>query len=89
MKIIKKDGRVEEFKLEKLATSLNNAANDLNLTLNQSDIDVISKDVQDILKNIRGEEKETSSYEVIGIVIEALKHEKFSEVLRSYVKYKK
>ena len=41
MNIIKKDGRIEEFKIEKLSTSLSNAASDLNFTLNKSDINII------------------------------------------------
>ena len=73
MNIIKKDGRIEEFKIEKLSTSLSNAASDLNFTLNKSDIN----------------NGETSSYEVIGVVIDTLKNEKFSDVLRAYVKYRK
>ena len=87
MNIIKKDGRIEEFKIEKLSTSLSNAASDLNFTLNKSDINIIAKDVEETLKSIRKDNGETSSYEVI--VIDTLKNEKFSDVLRAYVKYRK
>ena len=86
MNIIKKDGRIEEFKIEKLSTSLSNAASDLNFTLNKSDINIIAKDVEETLKSIRKDNGETSSYEVIGVVIDTLKNEKFSDVLRAYVK---
>ncbi|EOT2915952.1 ATP cone domain-containing protein [Clostridium perfringens] len=89
MNIIKKDGRIEEFKIEKLSTSLFNAASDLNFTLNKSDINIIAKDVEETLKSIRKDNGETSSYEVIGVVIDTLKNEKFSDVLRAYVKYRK
>ncbi|WP_415346451.1 ATP cone domain-containing protein, partial [Clostridium perfringens] len=76
-------------KIEKLSTSLSNAANDLNFTLNKSDINIIAKDVEETLKSIRKDNGETSSYEVIGVVIDTLKNEKFSDVLRAYVKYRK
>ena len=89
MNIIKKDGRIEEFKIEKLSTSFSNAASDLNFTLNKSDINIIAKDVEETLKSIRKDNGETSSYEVIGVVIDTLKNEKFSDVLRAYVKYRK
>lgn len=88
MNIIKKDGRIEEFKIEKLSTSLSNAANDLNLTLNKSDLKIITEDVEKIIKSIRSNEA-TSSYEVVGILISTLKNEKFSEILKAYIEYKK
>lgn len=88
MNIIKKDGRIEEFKIEKLSTSLSNAANDLNLTLNKSDIKIITEDVEKTIKSIRSNEA-TSSYEVVGILISTLKNEKFSEILKAYIEYKK
>lgn len=88
MNIIKKDGRIEEFKIEKLSTSLSNAANDLNLTLNKSDIKIITEDVEKTIKSIRSHEA-TSSYEVVGILISTLKNEKFSEILKAYIEYKK
>ncbi|MDZ4992714.1 hypothetical protein GNF80_06950 [Clostridium perfringens] len=88
MNIIKKDGRIEEFKIEKLSTSLSNAANDLDLTLNKSDIKIITEDVEKTIKSIRSNEA-TSSYEVVGILISTLKNEKFSEILKAYIEYKK
>ncbi|MGG5462150.1 ATP cone domain-containing protein [Clostridium sp. B9] len=89
MNIIKKDGRREAFKVEKLATSLMNAANDLDLTLNDSDVNVIAKDVEKIIRDLRGEDTPTSSYEVIGVIIGTLKNEKFEEVVKAYTDYKK
>lgn len=89
MKIIKKDGRIEEFKIEKLSTSLSNAANDLNLTLNKSDIKIITQDVEKTIKSIRLNNEATSSYEVVGVLISSLKNEKFSEILKAYIEYKK
>lgn len=62
---------------------------DLNFTLNKSDINIIAKDVEETLKSIRKDNGKTSSYEVIGVVIDTLKNEKFSDVLRAYVKYRK
>lgn len=89
MNIIKKDGRIEEFKIEKLSTSLYNAANDLDLTLNKSDINIIAKDVEETIRLIREKNGNTSSYEVIGTIIDSLKKEKFYEVLKAYIEYKK
>ncbi|MDZ5252467.1 ATP cone domain-containing protein [Clostridium sp. LIBA-8841] len=89
MNIIKKDGRIEEFKIEKLSTSLSNAANDLNLTLNKSDVKIITEDVEKIIKSIRLNNEATSSYEVVGVLISSLKDEKFSEILKAYIEYKK
>ncbi len=89
MKIIKKDRRVENFSIDKLSTSLLNAAKDLDLILNESDICVISNDVEKVIRDIRGEDGVTSSYEVIGVVIRTLNNERFTEVVKAYTEYKK
>lgn len=89
MRIIKKDGRIEDFSMNKLSTSLLNAANDLDLTLNESDINVIASDVEKAIESMRGSDGITSSYEVIGVVIGTLKNERFQEVIKAYTEYKK
>ncbi len=89
MQIIKKDGRLENFNINKLSTSLSNAAKDLDIILNESDIHVISKDVEKVIGDLRGEEGVTSSYEVIGVVIGTLNNERFTDVVKAYTEYKK
>ena len=72
MMVIKKDGRLDEFNLQKIVTSILNATNSSKEMLNESDIKIIAGDIEKLLIKIRGEYANTSSYEIIGIVIGGL-----------------
>ncbi|VYU58269.1 hypothetical protein [Clostridium tertium] len=89
MKIIKKDGRIEEFKIEKIKTSIENAANDSESMLNESDLKIIVSDVESILLKIRKDTLITSSYEVIGVIFDILKRDGFNKVLKTYIEFEK
>lgn len=89
MKIIKKDGRLEEFNGSKIVTSINNAASESDIILNNSDIKIIVKDIEDKLFSLRGEESPTSSYEVTGMIITVLRDDKFVNVLNSFIGFNK
>lgn len=89
MKIIKKDGRVEEFNIKKVKTSIENAARDSENMLNESDLKIIISDVENTLLKLRKDTLITSSYEVIGVIFEILKRDGFNNVLKSYVEFGK
>lgn len=87
MYIIKKDGRTDEFQPSKIETSLNNAAKDVDILLNESDLTMISTDVTNQIKDIRPDHSKTSSYEVIGIILKVLKLNNFNKVAKSYIDF--
>lgn len=88
MKIIKKDGRIQEFNKDKIYTSLISSANSLdNVGLNESDIKVLVEDITKAIKDLRKDETLTSSYEIIGIVSSVLVRDGFKEVLKAYLEY--
>ena len=88
MKIIKKDGRIQEFNKDKIYTSLISSANSLdNVGLNESDIKVLVEDITKAIKELRKDETLTSSYEIIGIVSSVLVRDGFKEVLKAYLEY--
>lgn len=87
MRIIKKDGRIEEFNINKIKTSIDNAAKDVDVLLNESDLDILIKDVENTLKSMKRSEIVTSSYEVIGVIFTVLKRDGFNSVLKSYFSY--
>ncbi|MBS5939624.1 ATP cone domain-containing protein [Clostridium sp.] len=89
MKIIKKDGRIEEFNIKKIKTSIENAARDSESMLNESDLKIITSDIENALLKIRKDTLITSSYEVIGVIFEILKRNGFNSVLKSYVEFGK
>lgn len=89
MKIIKKDGRIEEFNINKIKTSIENAAKDSGSFLNSSDLRILSSDIEKTIRTIRKDSLITSSYEVTGIIINILKDDGFNNILRAYIKFDK
>lgn len=85
MNIRKKDNRVEKFEVEKLERSIKNSAADINFELNNSDVQLISKEVLRKLILIHEIDGVTNSYEVIGLTIEVLKQNKFDLIIPSYL----
>ena len=89
MRIIKKDGRLEEFNIKKVKTSIENAASDTETLLNESDLRILVSDVEKMLFNIRKDSLITSSYEVVGVIFNVLKRDGFSKILKAYVEFEK
>lgn len=87
MKIIKKDGRIEEFNSKKIKTSIENSANEVGVILNESDLMVLVQDIEKKLIETRKNELVTSSYEVIGVIFLILKRDGFKTVLESYMQF--
>ena len=87
MKIIKKDGRIQDFDESKIQTSINNASKDLDeMALNESDIKVIASDVVNTLKKLRKDDN-TSSYEVFGVITDVLVKDGFDILLKSFINF--
>lgn len=89
MKVIKKDGRLQELEQSKIEVSILNATRGQKALLNESDAKIIAEDVVSCIKEFRGEEYNTSSYEIIGVVISILDRDGFDDVISSYVGYDK
>jgi transcriptional repressor NrdR len=51
MKVIKTDGRLQEFDLDKIKTSIYRASDDANQPLNESDIANLARSIEKGLKN--------------------------------------
>lgn len=89
MQVIKKDGRVQDLEANKIKVSILSATNETKALLNESDINVIVKDIIKVIENLRSQYGNTSSYEITGIVVEVLKRDGFEEVVSSYIGYSK
>ncbi|SKA79074.1 ATP cone domain-containing protein [Clostridium sp. USBA 49] len=85
MQIIKKDGRIEKFDINKLKASIENSANDINFPITESDLNIVLNDIKKILNLLRENSSLTSSYEVRGIVYHVLINSGFSSVCKSYM----
>lgn len=85
-RVIKKNGQIEEFHIEKLERSIKNAASDLNMHLNISDLKLFTGEIFHKLKEIHGESNLTTSYEIIGITVAVMKSNKFHKLVASYLR---
>ena len=82
MKVIKRDGRLQELDLEKIKISILSATN-------ETDVKILVEDINSKIKEVRKEGEDTSSYEISGIVIAILKRDGFSDIIEKYVGYEK
>ena len=89
MNVMKKNGRIQNFDERKIKVSILNASSSGSSLLNESDIKIIVEDVTKLVEKLRGSEKNTSSYEIMGAIINILKRDGFDEVISSYIGYKK
>ena len=89
MKVVKKDGRLQELDQSKIEVSILNATRGQKALLNESDAKIIAEDVVSCIKEFRGEKYNTSSYEITGVVISILDRDGFDDIISSYVGYDK
>lgn len=89
MKIIKKDGRLEEFNIGKIKTSIENAGRDSETILNESDIKILLEDIEKVLNLIKVNRDTTSSYEIIGIILDVLRKDGFNNISKAYINFEK
>lgn len=88
MKVIKKDGRIQEFNKDKIYISIYNASrNSSSGILNESDAKIVIEDIDKKLKSIRKDDELTSIYEIIGVIVSVLKKDGFTELLKTYLGY--
>ena len=89
MKVIKRDGRLQELDLEKIKISILSATNESKELLNESDVKILVEDINSKIKEVRKEGEDTSSYEISGIAISILKRDWFSDIVEKYIGYEK
>ena len=86
MKIVKKDGKLEEYNSEKLRTSIENSSKETNCILNESDLNYIQKEVEKTIKFLASINKKiVSSREIRMILFETLKNCGFNQIAKAYM----
>lgn len=88
MRVIKKDGRIQSFDIIKIRSSILSASIDSNTIINEADLKVLSNSVLKSLKDLRGDDGITSTYEIFAIIIETLNKDGFKDIAISYLGYK-
>lgn len=85
MQVIKKDGRIEDFLPEKIATSVINAGADVRIQLSDKDGALVANEVYSLLRFLRGEDGRTSSYEIRGALNSILRDFGYHQVYVHYI----
>lgn len=85
MEVLKKDGRVELLDKEKIKISILSSISDSKELLNESDVEVLVDDIVKRISGLRSEYGNTSSYEIIGVIIDILKRDGFDDIINKYV----
>lgn len=85
MKVLKKDGRLQDLNPDKIKTSILNSAAETVAIVNDSDVKILVNDVVRVLEDVRGKNGETSSYEIIGVLLDVLRKDGFNTVAQAYL----
>lgn len=80
IQVRKRDGRLQEFKPEKIQVSILNAARDLGLTLSDKETSLIAKDVEEAIKVLGGQDMVVSSEQIRAMVGEEIERFGFKEL---------
>lgn len=83
IKILKKDGRLQEFDKYKIERTIKSASYEAEIGINESDVNILSKDIEEKLSKLP---EPISSYSVFGIIINSLVKNGFTQVALAYVK---
>jgi len=81
MKVIKRDGRIQKFDLNKIKTSIYRASDDADQPLNESDIENLAKNIE---INIKDLQKDSVSFDIIQELVLAQLEKSGFNVLSKY-----
>ncbi len=84
MKVIKKSGKIVDFDIEKIKTSIRNAGMDIKAGLSTHDVNTMADDVHKMIQRLRGEDGLTSAYEIRSVTVVCIKDYGYEKVARHY-----
>ena len=87
MKVIKRDGRIQEFDLNKILITLEKVSDDISEPFTESDIRNLSEDIESTIKAISEDSIEVNKIQ--DIVVEELEKLGFGNAARHYREYRK
>lgn len=85
MRVVKRNGKFEDFQIQKLERSIKNSASDINIVFNNSDIKLLCNEIMKELSVACKNNDLTSSYEIVGVTLSVLKNNNFGKVINSYL----
>mgnify|MGYP003443661626 CR=1 FL=1 len=86
-KIIKRNGKLQDFDFDKIGRSIKSSARDCNIIINESDVKLICNLVNSKTNKLNSLNKERliSSLELKIILYESLRELGFSEIAKNYI----
>jgi transcriptional regulator NrdR family protein len=84
LKVVKRDGRIIDFEKMNVKTSVANSARDSEIKLTEKELELIAKAVEKTIAEVRGEDGVTSTYEIRGVVVRALKEMGYKNVAKDF-----
>ena len=85
MRVVKRNGKFEDFQIQKLERSIKNSASDINIVFNNSDIKLLCNEIMKELSVACKDNDLTRSYEIVGVTLSVLKNNNFGKVINSYL----
>ena len=85
MRVVKRNGKFEDFQIQKLERSIKNSASDINIVFNNSDIKLLCNEIMKELSVACKDNDLTSSDEIVGVTLSVLKNNNFGKVINSYL----
>lgn len=87
MKVIKKDGRIQDFDINKILITLEKVSDEIEEPFTESDIKNLSEDIMDSLKAISEDTIEVNSIQ--DVVVKQLENLGFTKAAVHYSEYRK
>lgn len=84
LRVVKRDGRIIDFKSLNVKTSVANSARDSKIQLTEKELELIAESVEKTIKDVRGEEGVTSTYEIRGVVVRVLKEMGYKNIAKDF-----
>ncbi len=84
IRVLKRDGRIIDFDKMNVMTSVANSARDSEIQLTEKELELIAKTVEKTIKDVRGENGVTSTYEIRGVLVRALKEMGYKNVAKDF-----
>jgi len=89
LKVVKRDGRIVDFNPDRIRTSVANSARDSGIQITDKELQLISSSVEKTIKRVRGEDGITSTYEIRGVVVRALKDMGYRNIAKDFYDHSK
>lgn len=89
LKVVKRDGRIVDFDPDRIKTSVANSARDSEIQITEKELKLIADSVEKTISKVRGETGITSTYEIRGVVVRALKDMGYRNIAKDFYNHSK